>query len=1027
MTMRRLAAVVFFAVNLLGISGAVGQIFSGTNFRTVPSPNSAFGATAMADYDNDGDLDFIATGLDASSNTITQIYKNTPAGFSIVTSPALPNVYNGSVGWGDYNNDGLLDLVITGDTLFNNNESAVAKIFKNTGAGFVEQFAGTLLPMHLGNTEWFDYNNDGLLDLLVTGIHPVISGSSFTDQYLTKLYRNTGSSFTEVFAGQFSSVGYSSVDASDFNNDGLIDFIVSGSRQGGIAPLEESTIYQNTGNGFTVAFASQIAGVSFGSIKWWDYNLDGKPDVVLCGANNGAVIGKVYRNNGTGFTEVFANTLTAGSAGVIDLGDYDNDGKLDLIHNGSYQGSKFVEIIKNDSSSLTPMFAGTIPGIDNGIVSWGDYDGDGDLDILAFGYQPDESAVGNIYLNSNGSNVFTVNQKPNSPPSPSQTILQQMATLSWKAATDAETPSSSIQYNFYVRQGVDTLYGAQSIKRGKRKVVKYGNAGFAKSTEISLPPGDYYWSVQSIDNDFQGSAFSTESFFHVLAAPVATAATLASATGFTANWNSVIEATGYQLDLSTDNFNTYVNGYSSQSETGTSTVVTGLTPGTTYQYRVRATDASGVSATSNVISIVTIPMAPVAGAANNVTATGFIANWNGVTGATSYQLDISTDNFATFVTGYNSTSISGTNQVVIGLLGGTTYQYQVRAVDASGVSANSNVVSVLTIPSAPIAIAATSVSTTSFVANWNGVTGGNGYQVDVSANNFSTFVAGYNSSSIINTTDTIFGLTVGTAYQFRVRAVNPSGTSANSNVVTVTTNKLNQNIVFETIADVTVGGPAFTLSATDSSHLAVVYSASSKKVTLNGNVVTIVSAGRDTITATQPGNATYNAATPVAHSFCINPSQPTITLSNNNTATRTLTSSASVGNQWFLNGSAITGATGTTLIVSDAGTYTVQTTTADGCASVVSANFPVIVTGDLPIAQSVSLYPNPSRDYIFINGIEEQVTASSVIDMVGRSSTIKLDQQGVVLSGDIRNLATGMYILKVTTGTSITQIKFIKQ
>src|SRR5204863_3567818 len=102
--------------------------------------------------------------------------------------------------------------------------------------------------------------------------------------------------------------------------------------------------------------------------------------------------------------------------------------------------------------------------------------------------------------------------------------------------------------------------------------------------------------------------------------------------------------------------------------------------------------------------------------------------------------------------------------------------------------------------------------------------------------------------------------------------------------------------------------------------------------TISGNQATIVSAGRASITATQAGNASFNAATSVERSFCIKPARPTVTLSNADTEFPRLTSSSATGNQWFLNGTTITGATGTTLDVTGEGVYTVQVKV-DDCVS----------------------------------------------------------------------------------------------
>ena len=130
-------------------------------------------------------------------------------------------------------------------------------------------------------------------------------------------------------------------------------------------------------------------------------------------------------------------------------------------------------------------------------------------------------------------------------------------------------------------------------------------------------------------------------------APLATAATNITSTGFTANWNAVANATGYRLDVATDNaFANILEDYDNIAVTGTSKLVNlGILPNTNYYYRVRAEKDSETSVNSNTISLTTLlpPLAaPVATAATGILSNGFTANWDAVAGATGYYLDVST-------------------------------------------------------------------------------------------------------------------------------------------------------------------------------------------------------------------------------------------------------------------------------------------------------------------------------------------------------------------------------------------------
>jgi len=92
-------------------------------------------------------------------------------------------------------------------------------------------------------------------------------------------------------------------------------------------------------------------------------------------------------------------------------------------------------------------------------------------------------------------------------------------------------------------------------------------------------------------------------------------------------------------------------------------------------------------------------------------------------------------------------------------------------------------------PVAPMATAATAITTTSFTANWNASAGATGYYLDVATDiGFTTFVAGYNNLNVNNVlTYGVSGLTCGNTYYYRVKAYNACGTSTSSNTITVIT------------------------------------------------------------------------------------------------------------------------------------------------------------------------------------------------------------------------------------------------
>lgn len=236
-----------------------------------------------------------------------------------------------------------------------------------------------------------------------------------------------------------------------------------------------------------------------------------------------------------------------------------------------------------------------------------------------------------------------------------------------------------------------------------------------------------------------------------------------------------------------------------------------------------------------------------------------------------------------------------------------------------------------------------------------------------------------------------------------------------------------QSITFPAITEKTLGNPPFTLAATASSGLAVAYSTTSDKITINGSQITLVKAGRPTITASQAGNLFFSTAPTVNQSFCIKPAKPVVTLSNNDTATPTLTSSATAGNQWFRNGTAINGATNVTFTVITAGIYKVQVTV-DDCISEFSNDMPLIITGDInTLSNSISASPNPATDWLTVTlGQTHGMKDVSIYQLDGRRKVSQV-VGGSEARFNVADYAEGIYIIKVRTDNSEKSIRFVKQ
>jgi hypothetical protein len=304
----------------------------------------------------------------------------------------------------------------------------------------------------------------------------------------------------------------------------------------------------------------------------------------------------------------------------------------------------------------------------------------------------------------------------------------------------------------------------------------------------------YYYRVRS----YNGCAASPNSNVKnvqtlpcAAAAPSAQNATNVTFSSFTANWSSVSGAIDYHLDVLTNN--TYVPGYQDLDVGNTTSfAVTGLSPQTTYSYRVRAYNGCGTSINSNVKNVQTAPCtpaAPNAQNATNVSFTYFTANWSSVSGATGYMLDVFNNGSCLYC---NVNVGNTTSSTVFGLSPQTAYSYRVRAYNGCATSLNSNVKNVQTAPctpTAPNAQNATNVTNSSFSAHWNSVSGATEYFLDVSTSNtFTTYVTGYHGFDAGNaTSSSVTGLSAQTTYYYRVRAYNGCAMSLNSSVKSVHT------------------------------------------------------------------------------------------------------------------------------------------------------------------------------------------------------------------------------------------------
>ena len=344
--------------------------------------NSSLYSTGLAwgDYDNDGDPDLYVTNwATAVSVPRNALYRNEGNGAfaDVATALGVDVVSNSSAAaWGDYDNDGDLDLYVADfydqDYLYENQGDTFVEVGRARAGIDVERRGSTT------SVAWGDFNNDGWLDFYL--------GEYYYDN---ELYQNTGSrTFAQVLdLGVNDRRDTKEVSWADYDNDGDLDLYVVNREQ-------ENALYRNDLNAGTPAFAalatSPVADKGIGqAAAWGDYDNDGYLDLYV--GNVGA--NALYRNEGSDtFVEVGAQAGVRQNNGVgwltagVGWADYDGNGYLDLLlANGADRQPQPVVLLANQGK-------GTFANVSNdagvsGVrgyytaLGWADYDGKGAPDF----------------------------------------------------------------------------------------------------------------------------------------------------------------------------------------------------------------------------------------------------------------------------------------------------------------------------------------------------------------------------------------------------------------------------------------------------------------------------------------------------------------------------------------------------------------------------------------------------------------------------------------------------------------------
>jgi len=463
-------------------------------------------ALAFADYDNDGDIDLAISGRDGDGIARSFIYDNNDNILAENTSIGLQGAHSGDLAWGDYDNDGDLDLALTGGDDAGNRFTHLYRNRRET-ADFALNIANVsnLTQVSSSSLAWGDYDNDGDLDLALMGN---AIGTRFAG-----VYQNTDGSFTQDTAQTLTPTDNGKLAWADIDNDGDLDLATMG--QINDANQAAFSLYTNTKGTLTADTRPTVTGLLASSIALGDHDNDGDLDLITTGFNiSQGLLTTLYDNDGTGlFTDGLAKGLTPAAASDLHWGDYDNDGDLDLAFAGQSSDGLLLQVLRYQKKDFTNVPIDILTGMDFATVVWGDYDNDGDLDLVSSGRTTtsDNTFPPITRINDNLESRFNPNRIPEILTGLTATTQGDAVTLAWAPGSDLNgTPTDALTYQ--LRLG--TTSGGHEILSGVHTPLM-GSIQTPSHQINNLESGQYFWSVRAVDHGLAAGLWADENSFIV--------------------------------------------------------------------------------------------------------------------------------------------------------------------------------------------------------------------------------------------------------------------------------------------------------------------------------------------------------------------------------------------------------------------------------------------------------------------------------------------------------------------------------
>jgi hypothetical protein len=472
------------------------------------------GAVTWGDYDRDGDQDVAVMGT-GNNGAVTKLYENKNGAF-VDTNQNFTKLYGGDISWVDLNKDGWIDLVVSGF-----NATPQTKVYMNNqGTSFSPSTEYGLPQLYSSKMAWGDLDNDGDIDLAISGIdkdEKYIFNILYKEDNQNKFVIEPKTSATNnnpMMMYNYQGFINGDLKIVDIDLDGDNDIIYNGENSSG-QPIS-NTIYNS--------YINTIIPNNYN----YNQPLNLKNSVLEVAKMNAlqntlTVLSSGVDSNGA--NQFYGSNILAGTGGAgtesqfpklkngdIAVADYNNDGTNDILFTG--EDSAGIPTTKlyfqNTDGNYKPSPI-VLQGLRNSTANWVDYDIDGDLDLFLTGTSATGGAKSLLYLSD------IANKKNVAPPAVSGLMAEHLGNgkikFKWNAPKDDYSTNLGYVIKLGTTPGGTELSNTESnLTTGARLITKQAPI-YTGFYEMQLNPGKYYWSIQAVDTGLQGGSFSSEDSF----------------------------------------------------------------------------------------------------------------------------------------------------------------------------------------------------------------------------------------------------------------------------------------------------------------------------------------------------------------------------------------------------------------------------------------------------------------------------------------------------------------------------------